>query len=120
MKIPNEVIPDCYKYSKLAFEGKTTADDAAQKIHKLHDVKLGSAKDYPLLFKILMTGEGSMWNLSSYCQEYFIKKIYEDYGKEQLKKSLITYMRLIKKYEGENLGSKKLMRTIYEKYKKFV
>ena len=120
MKIPNEVIPDCYKYSKQAFEGKLTADEAAQKIHNLHDVKLGSAKDYPILLKILITGEGSMWNLSSYCQEYFIRKIYEDYGKEQLKKSLNAYMRLIKKYEGDNVGSKKLMRRIYEKYLEFV
>lgn len=120
MKIPNEVIPDCYKYSKQAFEGNITSDEAAKKIHNLHNLKLGSAKDYPILFKILITGEGSMWSLSSYCYEYFIKKIHEDYGNEQLKKSLNTFMRLIKKYEGEKVGSKKLMRAIYEKYLKLV
>ena len=120
MKIPNEAIPDCYKYSKQAYEGKITADEATQKIHKIHGVKLGSAKDYPILFKILITGEGSMWSLSSYCYDCFIENIHKDYGTEQMKKSLDTFMRLIKKFEGGNVGSKKSMRVIYEKYKKLV
>ena len=67
-----------------------------------------------------MTGEGSIWSLSSFTQNYFLESIYKDYGKEQLKKSLHTFMCLIKKYEGEKIGSKKSMRSIYEKYSKLI
>ena len=116
MKISEHSIPDCYKYSKQAFEGRITENDATMKIHEKQDIKVGSAKDYPKLFKVLMTGEGTIWSLSSFTYGYFLESIYKDYGKDQLGKSLNTFMSLIKKYEGDNVGSKKKMRLVYEKW----
>lgn len=116
MKIPKTAIPDCYKYAKVAYEEKMTADEATMKIHEIQGIKVGSAKDYPKLFKVLMTGEGSIWSLSSFTYDYFLDNIFKDYGKEQLGKSLKTFMGLIKKYEGGKVGSKKKMRLVYEKW----
>ncbi|MFN4027241.1 MAG: hypothetical protein ACK4IZ_07345 [Flavobacterium sp.] len=120
MKIPKESIPDCYKYAKAAYDGKITADEATFKIHEKHGIKVGSAKDYPKLFKVLISGEGSLWGLSSYTYDCFLDSIYKDYGKVQLDKSLNTLMHLIKKYEGDKVGSKRKMRLVYEKYIKLV
>lgn len=114
--IPNEAIPDCYKYAKDAFEGKISPEDATMKIHLKHDIKIGSAKDYPKLFKVLMTGEGSIWSLSDYCHDFFLKTIFEDYGKVQLKKSLSYFKVLIEKYEKQTGTLKKSKRAIYDKY----
>jgi len=120
MKIPNEVIPDCYNYAKQSFEGKITPNEARKKIHEELNINFGSAKDYSKLFKILMTDEGSIWSLNCFTLDYFIKNISKDYGKEQLKMTLKTFMRLIKSYEGTKVGSKKSMRAIYEKYSKTI
>lgn len=92
MKIPKTAIHDCYKYAKAGYDGKITADDATMKIHEKHAIKVGSAKDYPKLFKVLMTGEGSLWGLSCFTHDCFLDNIYKDYGKEQLGKSLKTFM----------------------------
>jgi hypothetical protein len=119
-KIPNEAIPDCYKYSKEAFEGKITPEDARLKIHEKHGIKIGSAKDYPKLFKVLISGEGTIWSLSNYCHDYFINRIYIDYGKNQLKKTLKVFMFLIEKYEKQTGSIKKSKRAIYEKYSKLI
>ena len=116
MKIPNDVIPDCYKFSKEAFENNLKSKDAAEKIRAKHQLKLSSSKDYFNYFKVLMTGSGSCRSLSVFTQEYFLKRILEDYGKEQMEKSLLHFKKLIEKFEGDKVGSKNSMRAIYEKY----
>ena len=120
MKIPIEIIPDAYKFSKQVFENKLTSDEAAVKLHNTHNININSAKDYVFYFKYLITGMGSCRILSSYTQEYFLKRIYEDYGKGQLGKSLKAFRLLIVTFEGEKVGSKKSMRAVYEKYLKLV
>ena len=118
MKIPNEVIPDCYKFSKQAFEGKITPNEARQKIHEELDINYGSARDYFLYYSYLITGEKPTWGLNTYTTNYFLKNILEDYKNdiEQKKKTLFNFKKLIEKFEGEKVGSKKSMRAIYEKY----
>lgn len=120
MKIPKDAIPDCYKYSKEAFEGNLKSKDAAEKIHAKHHLKLSSSMDYFNYFKFLKTDSGTCRSLSLYTQEYFLKRIFEDYGKEQLKKSLVAFMKLIVKFEAGKEGSKKSMRVIYEKYNQLI
>ena len=81
-KIPNEAIPDCYAFSKQAFEGKITANDAAQLIHEKHGIELNSAISYPYCFKVLITSIGSCSSISSYALNYFFERI------EDIKKRL--------------------------------
>ena len=116
MKIPENVILHTYKESKRVFESNLSFKEAAENIHKNCNVKITSALDYPYYFKFLMTSSGSCRILSRYTQEFYLKSIYEDYGKEQLKKSLVAFMKLIVKFEDGKEGSKKSMRAIYEKY----
>lgn len=118
MKIPHSAIPDCYKYAKEAFEGKITPVDATMKINEKQGIEVGSAKDYFYFLKYLITGEGSCRILNLYTQEYFIKRIRNDYDKEQFTKSLNHFKKLIEKFEKDKVGSKKSMWKIYEKYSK--
>ncbi|PJE45014.1 MAG: hypothetical protein CUR32_01310 [Flavobacterium sp.] len=120
MKIPNEVIPDCYKYAKQAFEGKITPVDARQKIHEELNINFGSARDYYLYYNYLVTGNKPTWVLNDYTLGYFLEHILKDYNNdiEQKRNTLIHFKKLIEKFEGDKVGSKKSMRTINEKYLK--
>lgn len=118
MKIPNEVIPDCYKFSKQAFEGKITKEEARLKIHKELDLNFGSARDYFLYYSYLINGEKPTWSLNLFTLEYFLQNILMDYknDSEQQKRTLLYFKKLIEKLEGSKVGSRKSMRLIYEKY----
>ena len=117
MKIPNDKIPQCYKYAKQAYEGVILPSDANQKIHVELNINQRSAKDYYLYFRYLMTGEKPTWKLNNYTMEYFLSNILKDYSdKEQKEKTIINFTKLIEKYEGDNVGSQRGMRIIYEKY----
>lgn len=122
MKIPNEAIPICYKYAKEAFDGKITPEAARQKIHEELSINFGSAKDYFLLYRYLITGTNPTWALNNFTFEYFLKSIIQNEGNsiEQKKNSLYNFKKLIEKLEGSKTGSKKLMNVIYEQYSKLV
>ena len=67
-----------------------------------------------------MTGNGSCRGLSKFTQEYYLKAIYDDFGKEQLKESLKAFWLLIEKLENQKNATIQPMRAIYEKYIKLV
>ena len=119
-KIPNEAIPDCYKYAKQAFDGKITMGDARQKIHEELNITYGSARDYYLYYSYLITGQRPTWGLNNYTMEFFLNEILDDDNNdvEQKKNSLRHFKALIKKLEGEKVGSRKGLNVIYEKYRK--
>jgi len=116
MRIPETAIPYTYKESKRVYENKTTAKEAITSLHVNQNINLNSARDYINYFNYLMKGVGSCRSLSSFTQEYYLKKIYDDYGKDQLKKSLKAFMKLTEKLEEDKVGSKKSMRAIYNTY----
>lgn len=120
--IPNKAIPDCYKYAKQAFDGTIAIADARQKIHEELNINFGSAKDYYLYYSYLITGERPTWGLNSYTMEYFLKEILDDDNNDLKQKmnSLLHFKALIKKLEGEKVGSRKGLNVIYEKYRKSV
>lgn len=121
-RIPNKVIPDCYKFSKQAFEGKITKEVARLKIHQELGIKFSSARDYYLYYNYLITGEKPTWSLNLFTLEYFLEHILIDNNDniEQKKKSLLYFKKLLEKFEGEKVGSRKSMRAIYEKYSKTI
>ena len=120
MKITESAISYTYIESKRVYENNLPFMEAAVSINKKCDIKITSAKDYPYYFKYLITGIGSCRILSRFNQEYYLKKIHEDYGTEQLKKSLTAFMQLIDRFEKQNRTTKNSMRIIFDKYSKFV
>lgn len=116
MKISEKHIPFTYQESKRVFVLNLSIKEAAENINKKCGIKITSATDYGYYFRYLITGEGSCRSLSKFAQEFYIKKICEDYDEKQFKKSLHHFKKLIEKFEGEKVGSKKSMRAIYEKY----
>ncbi len=120
--IPNEAIPDCYKYAKEAFEGNITPEEARQKINENLSINFGSARDYFLYYSYLMTGIKPTWDLNKFTFEYFLKAIIENKENsiEQKRNSVYNFKKLIEKLERQRIGSKKSMNIIYEKYSKLV
>ena len=80
MRIPEEAIPFSYEESKRAFENNTSVKDSAGNSNKKHGIKVTSASDYVYYFRYLMTGSGSCRSLSKFTQEYYLKRIAENYG----------------------------------------
>ncbi len=117
MRIPEEAIPFTYKESKRVFDNNLSVKEGAEKIHQECNIKINSAGDYIYYFRYLMTGTGSCRSLSKFTQEYYLKKIKEDYGKEQFERSLEAFKNLIDKFEKDKPGTKVAMRKILEKYK---
>jgi hypothetical protein len=118
MKIPKTAIQFTYNESKRVFENKLPIKEAAEHIHKKHGIKINSAIDYGYYFRYLITGEGSCRSLSSYTQKYYLDRIQKEYSNEQFEKSLAHFKKLIEKFEGSKVGSKKGMRAIYDAYNK--
>lgn len=114
MAISKEHIPYTYQESKRVFEKDLPIKEAAKNIHKECGIKITSASDYCYYFRYLMTGAGSCRSLSSFTQGYYLIQIHQDYGNEQFKISLYHFKKLIEKFEGEKIGSKKSMNAIYE------
>lgn len=117
MRIPEEAIPFTYEESKRAFENNTSLKEAAARINEKHGIKVSSASDYVHYFKYLITGTGSCRVLSKFTQEYYLKRIREDYDTNQFKKSLSAFKNLLEKFEKDTTSTKVAMRKIYEKYK---
>ena len=85
-------------------------------------MNFGSARDYYLYYSYLITGEKPTWSLNLFTLDFFLENILKDYNEEkkQKKKTLLHFKKLIEKFEGQKVGSKKSMRAIYEKYNKLV
>ena len=120
MKITENLIPYTYKESKRVFENDLSVKEAAENMNKNCGININSSADYYYYFKYLKTGEGSCRILSSFTQEFYLKTMYDEYGREQLKKSLRYFKQLIEKFEGDKVGSKKSMWAIYSKYIDYV
>lgn len=122
MKIPKTSIPFTYSESKRVFENNLPIKEAAESIHKKCGLKITSSIDYGYFYRYLITGIGSCRSLSSYTQEYYLENILKDYNNdtEQKRKTLNHFKKLIEKYEGDKVGSKRKMRLVYEKYIKLV
>lgn len=120
MKISEKLIPYTYTESKRVFHKELSIKEATINIHKNCGIKISSASDYGYYFRYLMTGNGSCRSLSSFTQEYYLENILEDYGSKQFLKTLLHFKKLIEKFEGSKLGSKKSMNLIYEKYRRIL
>ena len=120
MKIPNEIIPIAYSTAKKVYEDKLTQKEAKDYLSSNFKITYGSTGDYYVFFRYLIEGTGSFRKLNCPTMDYFLEKIYKDYGKEQLKISLIAFLNLIKYYEGLKKSESKSMRAIYDKYSKLI
>jgi hypothetical protein len=116
MKIPHPAMPDCYKIAKQAYDGRITEKEAQLKIHQELKISFTSSKDYPKLLRILLTDNGNIWGLGAFTYDVFLENILADYGKEQLKKSIATYERLIEYLEKKGKPKKIKMRAVYDKF----
>lgn len=74
-----------YKYSKMAYDGEITLDEAVAQLHK--EVPCFGETSHKLVYKVfaaMMDGSRFTWRANTETTIYFITHIGQDYGKEKL------------------------------------
>lgn len=95
-----------YNYSKMAYEGKMSIDDAVDAMHK--DVPCfgkTSLKAVYMVFDAMMDGRKYSWKANTETTIYFINQIGIDYGRDKMVAALIATLENVK-YYYEQTGSK--------------
>lgn len=74
-----------YKYSKMAYDGKISLDEAVSQLHR--EVPCFGETSHKLVYKVfaaMMEGAKFTWRANTETTIYFITHIGQDYGKERL------------------------------------
>ncbi len=118
MRIPNEIIPEIYRVSKLAYEQKISLTQGAESLFEISKVNINSAKDYINNFRYLMEGKVFKRTLNAYSMSYFLSNIFKDYGVDQLRLSLQALKLHITYYESCHASPLNKLRAIHKKFEK--
>ena len=95
-----------YNYSKMAYEGQMSVDDAVDAMHKeVPCFGKTSLKAVYMVFDAMMEGRKYSWKANTETTVYFINQIGKDYGKEKMISALIATRENVK-YYYEQTGSK--------------
>lgn len=116
MKIPKELTPIAYEFSKKVFEGKLTFKEGQQQLVGNNRMNPNSAADYINNFRCMIEGKRFTRTNNAYSMEYFFDNIFKDYGSAGLSNALTALKLHIEYYEGIQKVVMKSMRNIYEKY----
>ena len=116
MKIPNELAPIAYDFSKKVYEGKLTLKDAKEQLAINDRININSANDYIQNFRCMLEGKKFTRTLNAYSMEFYFDNIYKDYGSSSLLKALNALRLHIEYYEAKQNTIMHKMRDIYAKY----
>jgi 5-methylcytosine-specific restriction protein A len=120
MKITNEVVHRIYELCKMVFHGERTRKEVLSVVNKEKVMALGSATIYLGIFNCLMHGNAHKRAMNEYSTKYFLDTIYQDYGRDALKKALqataghVTYYNSLKK--GRRNSIAKIVDGFTEKF----
>ena len=107
LKISNEMIESVYEYSKMVYEKKITLTEAKERVNMETGMNTGSAQDHIMDFRYMMDGERYTRTINLYATEYFLKKIYEDYGYKALTNAIEATKKHIDYYATKSTSKKR-------------
>lgn len=119
-KITTEIIETAYLQAKDVYANKTSIVDAQSALVDDLGMHPGSARDYINNFQKMMSGECYQRTMNGNATEYYLEKIYADFGKEKLKKALFAVEQHIQYYETFSNGKLRNIREIHKKFSKLV
>lgn len=113
--------PECiiaiYEKAKGIYSGKDTLKNAKSTLYSEYGVNEHSFADYYRAFKNMLDGKSHKRMINSDLRDYYLTRIYEDYGIDKLRIALQVYMDSISYYEGShNNRLLKTEREIYDKH----
>ncbi len=116
MKIPNELTPLAYDFSKKVYESKLTLREGKEQLSVDGRMNINSAADYIQNFRCMLEGKKFTRTLNAYSMEYYFDNIYKDYGSSILFNALTALRLHIEYYEAKQNVTMHKMRDIYAKY----
>lgn len=118
-KITLNEISVAYELSKKLYQKDISQREAITKVNEI-GMNVGSAKMYFLIFESLMNGENFKRTINAPSFDYYLDKIYLDFGKIKLEKALSALNKHIKYFEDVQDSRMIKVRRIHEKYLKLL
>jgi 5-methylcytosine-specific restriction protein A len=114
-KITNDMVERAYEIGRSIHLKKIARKDGVSILENL-GMRQSSAHDYIYSYSKLVHGKLYTRNTNGYATEYFLKKIYEEYGDAGLKNALLSLSQHIDYYEEISKTSVKARKEIYNRY----
>lgn len=113
--------PECivaiYEKAKEVYSKQDTLKNAKETLYSEYGVNEHSFADCYRAFKNMLDGKSHKRMINSDLRDYYLTRIYEDYGIDKLRIALQVYMDSISYYEGShNNRLLKTEREIYDKH----
>jgi 5-methylcytosine-specific restriction enzyme A len=109
------MIAKSYDIGKLFYKGKISLKDGIKLLNEI-GMNSNSASDYIYNYSNLIQGKLFTRTTNSSATDYYLDKIYQDDGKEGLKKAVLSLSQHIDYYEDKSGSSVKKRKEVYLKY----
>lgn len=119
-KISNEMIKYSYAFAKDVYNGKISIQYAVNELSTIYSMNKGTAKDYINDYISMRKGCAYKRTIKEAATEYFLNRIYRDYGELGLKNALTSVLGHLEYYESLGKGKLNGIRRIYEQYSKLI
>ena len=120
MKITTEMTELAYEAAKDVFHGRSNRNDALDYLEKECGMNRGSANEYIGSFKKMMEGERYTRTYNTEATDYFLTKIYQDYGSGALGNALKAANEHVDYYESLGRGNLNSIRTVISRHEKIL
>ncbi len=105
-----------YEMAKAIYNKEECLDIGAKKLYNTNGININSFKDYYRALQKMLDGKTHSRSISTDLRNYYLSRIYIDFGSEKLRIALTAYMEAILYYEKCHNCVRKIEREIYEKH----
>lgn len=116
MKITKEMTEAAYSYAEKVYNGLIKRNDALDYLENVIGMNRNSAADLINNFKYMMDGRKYVRTNNGYTTDYFLRRIYSDYGRQRLRNALFAVEEHLKYYEPKRNTNLHGIRKVYESY----
>lgn len=117
MKITMEMSKGAYEIVKKVYSEQLTRNEGKKEINKITGMNEGSAQAFITIFLAMMSGKVYKRAFNNETNEFLLKSIKSDYGKEVYEKALNAVQKHIKYYSTLKKGQLKGLQSIVDKMK---
>jgi len=115
-KITNEQIHEAYAYAKKVHSEALSIKEAKNLVSKNSGMDQGSAQGYINTCLKMMSGNGYTWTINAYGTDYFLEKIYDDFGVDAFLTSMASVKKHLEYYEGVGKSAQPKIRSVLKKH----
>jgi predicted HNH restriction endonuclease len=116
MKIDNKLVPLAYDLSIQVYKNEIKLSEAVRELSAKNQMNENSARDYINNFKYLLEGRQFTRTLNQYSMNYFLNRIYEDFGKEGINNAIQALEKHVDYYEGKQNAKMRGMRKLIQEF----